>query len=56
LKALSQAAMAEGISFATRGNLIILAPPLVIAENDLAEALALLDTLIGRFFPSGGAT
>jgi taurine--2-oxoglutarate transaminase len=56
LKALTGAAMAEGVSFATRGNLVILAPPLVIAENDLADALALLDALIGRFFPSGEAT
>ncbi|HEY2178707.1 MAG TPA: aminotransferase class III-fold pyridoxal phosphate-dependent enzyme [Caulobacteraceae bacterium] len=51
LKAFAQAALAEGVSFATRGNLILLAPPLVIAEPDLADALALLDRLIGRFFP-----
>jgi taurine--2-oxoglutarate transaminase len=56
LKALTQAAMAEGVSFATRGNLLLLAPPLVIAENDLTDALALLDALIGRFFPSAEAT
>ena len=31
---------AAGVSFATRGNLIILAPPLVIEERDLADALA----------------
>jgi taurine--2-oxoglutarate transaminase len=35
-----------GVSFATRGNLIILAPPLIIAENDLADALTLLETLL----------
>lgn len=35
-----------GVSFATRGNLIILAPPLVIAENDLEDALALLERLL----------
>jgi taurine--2-oxoglutarate transaminase len=35
-----------GVSFATRGNLVILAPPLVIAENDLADALALLERLL----------
>ena len=35
-----------GISFATRGNLIILAPPLVIEENDLADALGLLERLL----------
>ena len=46
LKALVEAAMAEGVSFATRGNLILLAPPLVIAEHELADALALLDRLL----------
>jgi taurine--2-oxoglutarate transaminase len=35
-----------GVSFATRGNLIILAPPLVIGENDLADALILLERLL----------
>jgi len=35
-----------GVSFATRGNLIILAPPLVIEENDLADALGLLERLL----------
>jgi taurine--2-oxoglutarate transaminase len=34
------------VSFATRGHLIILAPPLVIEEQDLADALALLDRLL----------
>ena len=52
LKALVEAAMAEGVSLATRGNLIILAPPLVISEHDLAAALALLDRLFTRFFPN----
>lgn len=47
------AAMAEGVSFATRGNLILLAPPLVIAESEIAHALALLDRLLARFFPTG---
>jgi taurine--2-oxoglutarate transaminase len=36
----------EGISFATRGNLIILAPPLVIEEKDLMDALALMERLL----------
>jgi taurine--2-oxoglutarate transaminase len=31
-----------------RGNLLILAPPLVIDEQDLAYALALLDRLLGK--------
>lgn len=38
----------RGVSFAVRGNLVILAPPLVITENDLAEALAVLDELLGE--------
>ncbi|HEY2346764.1 MAG TPA: aminotransferase class III-fold pyridoxal phosphate-dependent enzyme [Xanthomonadaceae bacterium] len=52
LKALVDAAMAEGVSFATRGNLILLAPPLVIGETELADALVLLDRLLSRFFPA----
>jgi taurine--2-oxoglutarate transaminase len=53
LKALVDAAFAEhNISFATRGNLIILAPPLVISERELADALASLNHLLARFFPA----
>jgi len=52
LASLLQAAMAEGVSFGSRGNLILLAPPLVIEEQELADALALLDRLLARFFPS----
>jgi taurine--2-oxoglutarate transaminase len=37
----------RGVSFATRGNLIILAPPLVIGERELADALDLLERLLG---------
>ena len=51
LRALVAAALAAGVSFGTRGNLILLAPPLVIDERELAGALALLDQLLGRFFP-----
>ena len=47
-----QAAMAEGVSFGSRGNLLLIAPPLVIDEQDLARALALLDRLLARFFPA----
>jgi taurine--2-oxoglutarate transaminase len=53
LKALVDDAMAAGVSFATRGNLILLAPPLVIGERELADAVAMLDRLLGRHFPSG---
>jgi taurine--2-oxoglutarate transaminase len=52
LKALVDAAMQEGVSFATRGNLILIAPPLVIGEADLAHACAVLDRLLARFFPA----
>ena len=51
LRALVDAAMAAGVSFAHRGNLLVLAPPLVIGEVELAEGLAVLDRLLGRFFP-----
>ncbi len=38
----------QGISFAIRGNLIILAPPLVILEKDLRRALDTMDRLLGE--------
>lgn len=41
-------ALARGVSFAIRGNLILLAPPLVIDERELDEALVLLDGLLGE--------
>ena len=53
-RALLRAALDEGVSFGSRGNLLIIAPPLVIDETDLAAALALLDRLLGRFFPANG--
>jgi taurine--2-oxoglutarate transaminase len=52
MKALLAAARDEGVSFGSRGNLLILAPPLVIAESELAAALGLLDRLLTRFFPA----
>jgi taurine--2-oxoglutarate transaminase len=36
------------VSFAARGNLLLLAPPLVITERELADALTLLDRLLGE--------
>ena len=48
LKRLLRSAMHEGVSFAARGNLIILAPPLVIEEHELDDALTLLDRLLGE--------
>jgi taurine---2-oxoglutarate transaminase len=52
MKALLAAARDEGVSLGSRGNLLILAPPLVIAESELASALGLLDRLLTRFFPA----
>ena len=48
LKRLLQQAMERGVSFAARGNLLILAPPLVIGENELDDALMLLERLLGE--------
>jgi taurine--2-oxoglutarate transaminase len=36
----------EGVSFAVRGNLVLLAPPLVVRETDLWHALALMERLL----------
>jgi taurine--2-oxoglutarate transaminase len=46
LQALLQHALERGVSFAARGNLLLLAPPLVITQEELAQALALLDELL----------
>lgn len=48
LNSLLGRARERGISFAIRGNLIILAPPLVIRESDLRRALDTLDGLLGE--------
>jgi len=47
LRRLVARALESGVSFAARGNLVILAPPLVIAERELRAALDLLDRLLG---------
>jgi taurine--2-oxoglutarate transaminase len=52
LTALVRDGLAAGVSFATRGNLLLLAPPLVIDELDLADALSLLDRLFSLHFPT----
>ncbi len=46
LRALVARALEAGVSFAVRGNLILLAPPLVIEEDDLRKAVELLDRLL----------
>jgi taurine--2-oxoglutarate transaminase len=48
LKRLVARALDAGVSFAVRGNLILLAPPLVIEESELADALALLERLLAQ--------
>lgn len=48
LDAMVAEARARGLLFATRGNLVILAPPLVIGEEDLMAALDLLAELLGK--------
>jgi taurine---2-oxoglutarate transaminase len=48
LKTLVKKALGDGVSFAIRGNLIILAPPLVIEELKLTDALALLNRLLSE--------
>jgi taurine--2-oxoglutarate transaminase len=48
LAAFVKRAREEGVSFATRGNLIVLAPPLAIEERDLMDALALMERLLGE--------
>jgi taurine--2-oxoglutarate transaminase len=46
LHAFVDRARGEGVSFAVRGNLILLAPPLVIEETDLMDALSLMERLL----------
>ncbi|HEY7377248.1 MAG TPA: hypothetical protein VH542_01040, partial [Steroidobacteraceae bacterium] len=48
LKQLLRAGLEAGVSFAARGNLLLLAPPLVIEEKELADGLDLLDRLLGE--------
>ncbi|HUL47792.1 MAG TPA: aminotransferase class III-fold pyridoxal phosphate-dependent enzyme [Steroidobacteraceae bacterium] len=55
LRRLLERALDAGVSFAARGNLLLLAPPLVIGERELGDALALLDRLLGELGPSFSA-
>ncbi|MCX5762303.1 MAG: aminotransferase class III-fold pyridoxal phosphate-dependent enzyme [Gemmatimonadetes bacterium] len=51
LQGVMRDALAENVSFAVRGNLLILAPPLVIGEQELADAVSLLDRLLTTHAP-----
>jgi taurine--2-oxoglutarate transaminase len=46
LRALVRGGIARGVSFAVRGNLVLLAPPLVITDAELDHGLDLLDELL----------
>lgn len=46
LKKLVEEGRKRGVSFAVRGNLVIIAPPLVISEGQLNKALKVLDELL----------
>jgi taurine--2-oxoglutarate transaminase len=56
LKQLLEKALGLGVSFAARGNLLLLAPPLVIGERELTDALDLLDRLLGELNVTSGGT
>jgi taurine--2-oxoglutarate transaminase len=46
LRAFVDRARDRGVSFAVRGNLILLAPPRVIEEQELMDALSLMERLL----------
>jgi taurine--2-oxoglutarate transaminase len=48
LAGLLASALRAGVSFAARGNLILLARPLVFQESELQQALDLLDELLEK--------
>ncbi len=52
LRGLVNQARERGVSFAVRSNLIVIAPPLVITENELAMALSVLDELLTELAPA----
>jgi taurine--2-oxoglutarate transaminase len=51
LRTLVKRARERGVSFAVRSNLIVIAPPLVITETELAQAFSVLDDLLTEFTP-----
>ena len=54
LRALVGAGLARGVSFAVRGNLVLIAPPLVITDEELDRGLSLLEALLIEILPNGG--
>jgi taurine---2-oxoglutarate transaminase len=46
LKKLVSGGRKKGISFAVRGNLIVISPPLVITQADLAHGLDVMEELL----------
>ena len=54
LRAVVRDALDENVSFATRGNLMFIAPPLVISEQELADAIGLLDRLLATHAARAG--
>lgn len=48
LKKLAAEAKRRGVALGTRGNLIIISPPLLIEQRDLAWGLGVLDALLGE--------
>ena len=47
-KPVAKEALARGLHLFVRGNVVLVAPPLVISREDLAEGLALLDEVLDR--------
>jgi len=47
MRRLSEAAMARGLYLMTHFNLVLVAPPLTITHEELAEGLAVLDEVLG---------
>jgi len=48
LKKLVSEGRKRGLSFAVRSNLIVLSPPLVISQEDLAHGLDVMEELLSK--------
>ncbi|MEO8509232.1 MAG: aminotransferase class III-fold pyridoxal phosphate-dependent enzyme [Betaproteobacteria bacterium] len=53
LRRLVALGLARDVSFAVRGNLVLLAPPLVMGDAELDRGLSLLDSLLTECLPAG---